>query len=58
MKGCVTPLVILAAVLGFALWNGASMSADTARWQEQLQQADALAQSEDWSAATSALAES
>ena len=58
MKGFWTPLAILGAVLAFALWNGANMSADTARWRDQLRQADALAQSENWAEAAALLAES
>ena len=50
-------IVILAAVLAFCLWNGAAMTADTARWRDQLLHTDALAQSEDWAAAAEALAE-
>ncbi len=58
MKGYLTSLAILAAVLAFCLWNGTAMTADTARWRDQLLHTDALAQSEDWAAAAEALAES
>ena len=58
MKGYLTSLAILAAVLALCLWNGAAMTADTARWRDQLLHTDALAQSEDWAAAAEALAES
>ena len=37
---------ILAAILVFSLWNSSYMTASTVRWREQLQQADAQAQSE------------
>ena len=39
---------ILAAILVFSLWNSSYMTASTVRWREQLQQADAQAQSEAW----------
>lgn len=58
MRGILPPLALLAALLAFALWNGGRIAADTARWQAQLEQADALAQSEDWTGAAAALAES
>ena len=58
MRGFWTPLAILGAVLAFALWNGGRMCADTDRWRDQLRQADAMAQSEDWAEAAAALAES
>ena len=58
MKGYLTSMAILAAVLALCLWNGAAMTADTARWRDQLLHTDALAQSEDWAAAAEALAES
>ena len=58
MKKLLPPLLVLGALLAFALWNSAAMEARTARWQDQLRQADALAQSGDWAAAEAALAES
>lgn len=58
MRGILPPLALLGALLAFALWNGERIAGDTARWQMQLEQADALAQSEDWTGAAAALAES
>ena len=57
MRSCLTPIAILAAILAFALWNGANMTDLTARWRDQLQQVDALAQSEDWTGALEALSD-
>ena len=56
MRSCLTPIAILAAILAFALWNGSHMAASTVRWREQLQQADAQAQSEAWTEAVDTLA--
>ena len=58
MRAYVLPAAILAAILSFALWNGARMTGCTARWRDQLQQVDALAQAEAWTEALDALAES
>lgn len=58
MRGILPPLALLAALLAFSLWNGDRIAGDTARWQAQLEQADALAQSEDWAGASMVLAES
>ena len=49
---------MLAAILAFALWNGAAMTAHTDRWRAQVEQADALAQAEDWNRAVEILADS
>ena len=49
------PLTLLAAILAFSLWNSACMTLQTDRWREQLRQADALAQTEDWPEAVNAL---
>lgn len=57
-KAYLPPLAVLAAILSFALWNSSAMSAHTDRWREQLRQADALAQAEDWPQAVSALSQS
>lgn len=57
-KGIFPPLAVLAAVLAFCLWNSAFMSAHSARWRDQLLQAERLAQAEDWPAAIDALTES
>lgn len=53
-----TPLAVLALILAFSLWNSAAQTHDAARWQAQLDRADALAQAEDWSGTVSALEES
>lgn len=58
MRGILPPLALLGALLAFALWNGGRIAGDTARWQSQLEQAEALAQSEDWAGASAVLAES
>ena len=48
-------LAVLAAMLAFSLWCGASAQADAQRWQTQLEQAEQLASQEDWSGAAEAL---
>lgn len=58
MKGILPPLVLLAGLLAFALWNGSQITDDTTRWRTQLQTADTLAQSEDWAGALSVLSDS
>lgn len=58
MRGILPPLVLLAGLLAFALWNGGRITGDTVRWRTQLEQADTLAQSEDWAGAAAALSES
>ena len=50
-KGFLLPAAALGAILAFCLWNSAAMAAHAARWQGQLDQADRLAQAEDWGAA-------
>lgn len=57
-KAYLPPLAVLSVILAFALWNSSTMSAHTDRWREQLQQADALAQAEDWPQAVSTLSQS
>lgn len=57
-KGFLVPAAVLAAVLAFCLWNGAAMSARTARWRAPLEEADRLAQAGDWEGAEAAIAES
>jgi len=52
------PLGMLAVLLIFSLWGGSTIQTHTTRWQNQLRQADALAQAEDWPGATEALVES
>ena len=52
------PLGVLAGLLAFSLWSGATMQTHTALWRDQLRQADALAQAEDWPGATELLVES
>ena len=57
MKRCswLMPPALLAVILAFSLWNSACMTLQTDRWREQLRQADALAQAEDWPEAVNAL---
>ena len=52
------PLMVLAVILAFTIWTGNSMKADTHRWQEQLHQADLLAQQGNWPAAIQVLSDS
>ena len=56
-KGLLIPAGLLAAILAFCLWNSAAMTACTARWQEQAEQADRLAQAGDWEGAAAAIRE-
>lgn len=42
------PLIALAAIMTFSVWNVYHMDAQTQRWQAQLRQADQLVQTEDW----------
>lgn len=58
MKAYCKPLAVLAAILAFALWNGAAMTRHTDRWRDQVQQADALAQAGEWNQAVEVLADS
>lgn len=58
MRAYIKPLAVLAATLAFALWNGAVMTGHTDRWRAQLEQADALAQAEEWSQAVEVLTDS
>lgn len=58
MRPYLKPLTVLAAILAFALWNGAAMTGHTDRWRAQLEQADALAQAEEWSRAVDVLTDS
>ena len=46
-KGLLIPAALLGAILAFCLWNGAAMSAHTARWRAQLEEADRLVLLED-----------
>ena len=48
MKSYLPPLALLAAILAFSLWNSGTMTAETTRWRDQLQQIDAQAQTENW----------
>ena len=52
------PLAALVVILAFALWNSAAMTGRTDRWRAQLAQAEALAQTEDFSGAAALLADS
>ena len=52
MKRMLPPILVLAALLAFSLWNIRHMEGETDRWREQLQAADRLALWEsydDWS---------
>ena len=54
-KGLLIPAAVLAAVLGFCVWNSAAMTAHTARWRDQLEEADRLAQAGSWESAAAAI---
>ena len=54
-KGLLIPAALLGAILAFCLWNGAAMSAHTARWRAQLEEADRLVLLEDWQGAAAAI---
>ena len=54
-RALLPPLAILAAVLAFSLWSGSAVRADSLRWRQQLEQAEALAQQENWAAAAETL---
>ena len=43
MKRMLPPILVLAALLAFSLWNIRHMEGETDRWQEQLHAADRLA---------------
>lgn len=58
MKAFAPPLLLLAALLSFSLWNGQVMDSRTTRWSDQLAQADALAQAGDWDLTRSGLGRS
>ena len=55
MKHWIPPAAILTLILSFCLWDGIHMRHETARWCEQLQQAEALAAGGNWTDALQAL---
>ena len=55
MKHWLPPAAILAGLLAFCLWDAAHMQQETLRWCAQLQQADQLAVTEDWTGALEVL---
>jgi hypothetical protein len=57
-KALLPPLLVLAAILSFASWNSAAMTAHTDRWRAQVALADQLAQIDAWDEAAAALADS
>jgi oligoendopeptidase F len=57
-RPCLPPLLVLAAILVLAGWNGAAMRGRTDRWRAELRQVEQLAISEDWEAASNALEDS
>ena len=57
-KMLLPPVLVLAALLVFSLWNIRRMDGETDRWRAQLQQADQLALSGEWAEALDALWES
>ena len=56
-KGLLIPAGLLAAILAFCLWNSAAMTACTARWRAQLEEAERLAASGDWGGTAAAIRE-
>lgn len=54
-RGLLIPAAALAAILAFCLWNGRAIASRTARWRDQLEAADRLAQAEEWEAAATAI---
>lgn len=56
-KGFLVPAAVLGAILAFCLWNSAAMARHTALWQAQLEEADRLAQAQDWAGAAAAIRE-
>ena len=58
IRSYLLPLSLLAVMLVFAVWNGISVSNDTAQWQAELRIAAALAAEEDWPAASATLEDS
>ena len=58
MKAYLLSALTLLAVLFLALWNNASMTERTQRWQSQLDQVENLVQDDAWEKAAAALEES
>ena len=55
MKTILPPVLLLCALLGFSLWNGAVISRETEACSAAVEQARTAARKDDWSAAESAL---
>lgn len=58
MKAYLLSVLTLLAVLSLALWNNASMTERTQRWQSQLDRVESLGESGAWEEADTALEES
>lgn len=58
MKAYLLSALTLLAVLSLALWNNASMTERTQRWQSQLDQVESLAEDGAWEEAATTLEES
>ena len=56
-KGLWLPAALLAGILAFCLWNSASMTRSTARWQAQLEEAERLALAGDWEGTAASIQE-
>lgn len=56
-KGLLVPAALLAAILSFCLWNSAAMTACTAQWRAQLEEAEGLARAGNWEEAAAAIRE-
>ena len=56
-KGLLLPAALLAAILAFCLWNSAFITACTAQWRAQLEEAERLALAGDWEASAAAVRE-
>ena len=57
-KGLLIPAAVLTAVLAFCIWNSAAMNAHTARWREQLEEAERWMDAGDWVKTAAVLEES
>lgn len=55
MKALYIPAAFLAAILAFSLWTGRYVELQTTRWTNLLEQTDAVASQENWTAAQTQL---
>lgn len=57
-KALLSPIAVLTTILAFGLWNSHSMTTKTDHWRRQLQQANTLVITENWTSLESILAKS